>query len=733
MKEISQLRTLTTKTHDLWGNKSLLEVQQEPVHYFNKLWLWDGQKRIREVDFTLKENEKGWYFEYNNFIPLIPRYSNEWVEFRDVFSGKDQKIRYKAECNKTSAIILPKLEGITESTCIMYPNAFGKHKDYVIYFTRTWLAKVVRIREWYKTEEDLRFKFEVDFAGKSVFRTDWQNEYKLTKSQSKTFDSTKFTKIGNDEHTIIRPFKAWNDKWAQSINVDYSYENGKYYITKIVPKEMFNGSAVYTDAISTINANTWFGEARKTAANWALTHDATTADSIVTDDGSDRLSVLVWQASWNYVIYRNFFSFDTSWVAADDTIDSVTLALHPDYVQDDDNDGRWYISITEASQASTTAIVVADYDNVTTTELIDTSERKDLTSITTGGYVYFKFNSAWNVYLNRSGDTKLCVREWHDIEDDTYAGGNNTQNQFRYFSPDVTTITQAPRLFVQIASPENDWTLRSKPWNTYNDTIIYESDIEYQWSGTQFYTRAKPTFQDNALYFNGNNTALANTTNQDLNFTNAWSIEFWINTSSNNPTGTDTIFDIANWSDNTNRITLDTWSSSYTGTTFSVYDSWATLFKQYSFDLTTDTKYHLMFTWDGTDLTIYSNWTALSPTKTTDNAGTMTNTNRQVKVGSKIGVSQYAQFVSPLMSLWNTTLNSDNVTSIYAGGIGYKKDHRKSFDNYSSQVSLAHYWNMGRDSTDIGADLWNGSTTMNIWTNAENMNADDITIFDFPS
>ena len=102
MIELKDKRTYTAKHFKKEDGKFVMDAHVGHIHYFNKLGVGDGEKRFREINWTLQWDEKrrGWYFEFHNFHPFIPEYSDEWVEFRDLFEDKDQTIKYKAICSR---------------------------------------------------------------------------------------------------------------------------------------------------------------------------------------------------------------------------------------------------------------------------------------------------------------------------------------------------------------------------------------------------------------------------------------------------------------------------------------------------------------------------------------------------------------------------------------------------------------------------------------------------------
>jgi len=277
------------------------------------------------------------------------------------------------------------------------------------------------------------------------------------------------------------------------------------------------------------------------------------------------------------------------------------------------------------------------------------------------------------------------------------------------------------------------WTTRTKPSSEYDADIIYDSNIAYDSWGTVFYPREQFNYHNQAVTLNGTDKAMLNSTAQSIEIENSWSIEFWFATSSSAPTWVDTFFNIWNGSDTKNSIDFSTASWSLTGCTFTIEDTASGNQKQYAFDLSASTIYHSIFTWDGTDLTIYLNGSEVSVTKTIDQALTMDDvTWREIKIWSLLTASQYADIIVCSMTVWNWEITSSEVTSLYYNSVWYKQDNTSNYNNYNSSLDCKHYWNLWKDTSDIWKDYWNASTTIDIDTNAENISASDVWDFQLP-
>jgi hypothetical protein len=96
--ELRYKRNHNSKTLDNENGSFQLDAHIGHIHYFNKLGIGDSNNDFRGIDWTLSWDDvrRGWYFQYHSFHPFIPEYADEWVEFRDLYQGKDQTIRLRA-------------------------------------------------------------------------------------------------------------------------------------------------------------------------------------------------------------------------------------------------------------------------------------------------------------------------------------------------------------------------------------------------------------------------------------------------------------------------------------------------------------------------------------------------------------------------------------------------------------------------------------------------------------
>lgn len=188
----------------------------------------------------------------------------------------------------------------------------------------------------------------------------------------------------------------------------------------------------------------------------------------------------------------------------------------------------------------------------------------------------------------------------------------------------------------------------------------------------------------------------------DVGIANAWSVGLWFRPAV--LTQTQTPFTIRNDSDNANHIQMFLLNSNVFG--IANFDSGTSAIKDFRFVAvpsgSVDRWVYWVATWDGTDLVGYEGGAAQTPTsKPQDNAGTMTNTNRVIKLGGQLTVGTYDGPIHQLQ-IWNSVLSANEVASLYNHGRGSIVDSSTNFGDYTSSANLVHWYRLGKIITTLG-------------------------------
>ena len=193
------------------------------------------------------------------------------------------------------------------------------------------------------------------------------------------------------------------------------------------------------------------GSIYKTSVSWDSAHDATSGTN-----SSHTASTAYVRSGKSSVgadqIERAFLPFDTSSLPDTATITDAKLKIYVESKLNNDNDGDDWVSVVQGSQPSTTSLSTADFDLAgsinTPTEGIATTERKDITGITTGQYLIFTLNSTGQGWVSKTGATKLALREGHDVIDSAFTGSNSQFNELKFRGSEYSGTSSDPILEV---------------------------------------------------------------------------------------------------------------------------------------------------------------------------------------------------------------------------------------------------------------------------------------------
>ncbi|HRG68806.1 MAG TPA: SpvB/TcaC N-terminal domain-containing protein, partial [Saprospiraceae bacterium] len=168
------------------------------------------------------------------------------------------------------------------------------------------------------------------------------------------------------------------------------------------------------------------GEVLATNTNWNTVREATT--------GTANSSATIGYAStqwWSWTspkeINRMTLPFNTSDLPDDASIISANLKVYVLQVYNNENDGNDFIRVVQNTTESPTALVAEDYDQIgELNNPIAGSSDIDLGTIAINEYLSFSLNTTGQSWINKTGWSKLGLREGHDAMNDplTAPGGS---------------------------------------------------------------------------------------------------------------------------------------------------------------------------------------------------------------------------------------------------------------------------------------------------------------------
>lgn len=205
-----------------------------------------------------------------------------------------------------------------------------------------------------------------------------------------------------------------------------------------------------------------FTTVRNAATGTSASPTATTAVSLVQCAYSDPCGFPEPCEQFAYAISRTFFPFNTGTILANAVISSASLNV---YVTAKSTSLGGTHTVVQTTQPSNSTLGTADYDLVGSTEAIDSGERKNVTSVSTGAYTVFNLNSTGIGFIKRSGESSACgatagytclgVRNY--TNDFANSGpvcfGSTDTNSLTFSTSEATGTSQDPYLSVTYTVP----------------------------------------------------------------------------------------------------------------------------------------------------------------------------------------------------------------------------------------------------------------------------------------
>jgi len=459
--------------------------------YYDKL----DSKRFREIDHKLNFDEirQGWTFKYHSYQPLFPKYSTDFAEFRDLFDGKDQTIRYKAIGTKVEGTLIntddtnPNFDDNEDNKAVLYKDVFGKGGDYILYNTRSSMVKVATVNNPNEAKEDAIFEWEVELPKEgvkelSVYRAETKEKlvtelkskfttaYKLDTTKEKVFDTDKMTLIGNNKddgkewYTYLRGYKAWDSEDTITVEAKLYRKDNKLILRKTIPLTFLQKAKgrVFTDTTTSYYAGAGDGWIRERGnSTWTASHDVSSGD-YQSYTGTNGWGGVGYDSNSNvlFLVQRGYFPVDTSSLSVGVTISGATFNIYTSILSNEDNDGDDWVNIVQTTTASNTALATSDFSKCgTTNDPTEGATRISLANFNNTAYTGWTLNSTGLGWISKTGYTKLGMREGHDALNNSILKVSTTYNTFLFQTSEQTDTSQDPYLSVTYSTGySGDWT-----------------------------------------------------------------------------------------------------------------------------------------------------------------------------------------------------------------------------------------------------------------------------------
>ena len=479
LNEIISERTYNQKVYDNSDEESgskRYRIHCRHLHYKNGAGFEDIDTHL-----AYDSTKKVWKHNKASYHPVIPEYADSWFEFANKYEGADHVIKAKPVCGHVQGEKLPDQHDGLGADTVIYRDAFGSDIDLKVCAYWSALKKIISLnKKPDDTAQELHFDFELDLSDCEVKNDQdkrWDKQKKLT------FKDKKLCVGKNGKYSYFRSARIWdsgqptydnpNPQIKIPVDIELYTANGKTYLRKTIKKEILERATypLFTDHPTNYYTGAGDGEVTTSGlgTTWAEVHDAVTGDQAV--DGATVSEVA---SEWlglgldRFQIERAYFPIDTSGIGAGATITAAVLNVKPNSdVYNMDDDGQDYTTVVETFQASTSELIRADYidcgsDNGTAGRAKETPIEKgsndlDFDQLSAGVYAQWTLNATGRGWINKTGTTKIGLREGHDIENTPVNTNDVVENSWRPRTSEYANTGSDPYLDVTVSVSTEDY------------------------------------------------------------------------------------------------------------------------------------------------------------------------------------------------------------------------------------------------------------------------------------
>lgn len=188
------------------------------------------------------------------------------------------------------------------------------------------------------------------------------------------------------------------------------------------------------------------GWVQGSGVSWDTTHDAVSGGFIT--NYTNTTALVGSGESSGYYISRLALPFDSSSIPDRASIQTATVKVVCNQKGNTDNDGDDWLNIVNTTTASDTALVSTDYNDIgdSIDDPTEGATRIDFGSIGVGSTTTFTLNATGRGWINKSGYSKLGLREGHDCLDNVI--GDELSDELYIRTSEYTGTSSDPLLTV---------------------------------------------------------------------------------------------------------------------------------------------------------------------------------------------------------------------------------------------------------------------------------------------
>ncbi|MBR9704395.1 hypothetical protein GOV12_03215, partial [Candidatus Pacearchaeota archaeon] len=456
--ELTNKRTYNQKVFSLGEDIVRYIIHVGHIHY-----KYNGE--FEDIDTTLEETVFGWEMNKASYSVEIPEYSEGDFKFVNNYEDNDGDIV------SMKSVVVNNIKGVLDGNEVLYEDAFGTGIDLKVIAKNNGFDKLIVINEKPENlEADLEFKYEIEMDGFDV-KSDKGTWNKVDSVQ--TSDSIVLDKTGE---TYLREFRMWDSsKKSFKINVKLEKVGDKYYLTKILDKELLKNAVypVVTDDTVSYYSGNGDGHVENSGSDWDTVHDAGSGDNY--DYTFSTAGAMDYYFEGDYYIYRSFVPIDTSGIDDNAVIDTASLYLYGDTIYTD-----LYpcdLHLVQTSQSSSSSLYYDDFNQVGS---IEGTPAVDMSYLYTSSYNQFDLNSTGMSWIDKTGTTYLGLRTYYDFNDiDPDDGYQEGYCWFHYKTSEESGTDKDPYLEVDV-----DYINKGIIPFTIGETPFYTNDLNPRTSGS---------------------------------------------------------------------------------------------------------------------------------------------------------------------------------------------------------------------------------------------------------